>query len=117
MKYASVELALPIDCVMECSASGPVDGAIAYWIRQPDIASQFSHLSLIDTARILYGYGAWDAEELSDIDTNLERILWIAAGDCRDGDQEPEDGIYWAHMEGHGYERELEALCAELAAL
>lgn len=97
MKYASIELALPTDCVMDCSASGPVDDAIAYWIGQDEIASQLSGLTLEDTASILSGYGAWDEEELRDLGTNLERILWIAAGDCRDGgDTDAIDhGVYY----------------------
>lgn len=34
-----------------------------------------------DLKRKLREYGAWDDEELADHAQNLQRILWIAAGD------------------------------------
>jgi hypothetical protein len=34
--------------------------------------------------RTLKEYGAWDATELADHDQNLQRILWLAAGDISD---------------------------------
>lgn len=104
MNYSHVELVLPLDCIADCAASGPVDDAVDHWVRQPVIASQLAGLTLMDAARILYGYGAWEAAELADLDTNLGRILWLAAGDCRDNDTA--DTI----LEGHGYDRELAAL-------
>jgi hypothetical protein len=30
-------------------------------------------------------YGAWDDDELSEHDANLERILWLACGDISEG--------------------------------
>ena len=104
MNYALVELVLPLDCIADCAASGAVDDAVAYWLRQPVIASQLDGLSLLDTARILYGYGAWEAADLADLETNLGRILWLAAGDCRDNDETS------TIMEVGGYDRELAAL-------
>lgn len=36
------------------------------------------------TAYALKQYGAWDADELSDNDANLGRVLWVMAGQLRD---------------------------------
>ncbi len=112
MKYASVELELTEECVRDCAASGAVDDAVAYWLTVPQVARQLETLTLEDSARILYGYGAWAAGELRDLETNKGRILWIAAGDIRDGGDYPGAGLstYYTVMEGHGYKSELEGL-------
>ena len=44
----------------------------------------WKQLTKIDPAALrdeLEGYGAWPDEELADHQENLQRILWIAAGD------------------------------------
>ena len=45
-------------------------------------------LAKIDPAILrdeLREYGAWDENELADHDQNLQRLLWLAAGDIVDG--------------------------------
>jgi len=37
-----------------------------------------------DIAAELKDYGAWDETELADYDANIQRILWIAAGNIRE---------------------------------
>jgi hypothetical protein len=32
----------------------------------------------------LKGYGAWDSEELKDDSANLQRLLWLGAGDIQE---------------------------------
>jgi len=67
-------LDLPAECVTDCSRQGRNDDAVEYWR---------SILNLqIDPDKLrkeLMGHGAWDTEELSDHDANLERIIWIAS--------------------------------------
>lgn len=36
---------------------------------------------------ILYKYGTWSNEELSDHDMNLRRLVWLAGGDLLDNDE------------------------------
>ena len=37
-----------------------------------------------DCRDMLRGYGAWDDNELSDHDTNLDRLVWLAGCDLRE---------------------------------
>ena len=72
-------------CVIDCTAQGRVDSAVANWAEQE--SDQLSNLSLNDIRNELAELGCWDATELYDDDENKRRILWIAA--CRaDEDRE-----------------------------
>lgn len=117
MKYASLELKLPGGCWRQCSSPGSADDCVAYWMARPDIRKQLDSIDFEDSCRILYGYGAWEVEELMDFEANKQRLLWLACGDIRDnpGNQNA-DGTGWAYLEGHGYERELEAVLSRRAA-
>jgi hypothetical protein len=69
------EITLPGQAVIDCSRSGPVDDAVAYWA--PRIPNE------VDPAAIraeLTEYGTWDDIELSDDAENWARLVWIAAG-------------------------------------
>lgn len=52
--------------------------------RDPYIAEQLTKIDPALLARELSGYGAWDETELADHDQNLQRLVWIAAGDIAD---------------------------------
>ena len=114
MKYSSIELTLPADCVEDFETGGSKDSVVDHWLRQPDIAVQFEKLTLEDSARILYGYGAWEVDELRDLETNKQRILWLAASDIADTPKEERylvrKGEYSTTLEGHGYDAELAEL-------
>ena len=49
--------------------------------RVPKIAKQLAKVDPEVLRGELREYGAWDAAELADHDANLERLLWLAAGD------------------------------------
>lgn len=83
---------LPQECIEDCSASGAVDDAVAYWIEEPRVAAVFAQLKPRDLRECLRGYGAWDDDELADDDANRRRILWIACGNFRDFQVAPECG-------------------------
>lgn len=71
---------LPDRCVVECSASGSVDEAVAFCASMCDLDE-----ATPDAIRAeLKEYGAWDDDELSDDEMNRHRIVWIAAGNIRD---------------------------------
>lgn len=67
---------LPDECVRDCTAPGPADEAVSYWVAK----LQFDGPSWLIREH-LSGYGAWDASELCDHKQNLERLLWIWACD------------------------------------
>lgn len=47
----------------------------------PAVRRQLAKLEPAAVRAELSEYGAWDAEELADHAENLQRILWLAAGD------------------------------------
>ena len=67
---------VPTECVRDCSASGPVDDACAYWARHASVTFG----SPDDIRADLKELGAWEPEELADDDANRERILFTACG-------------------------------------
>lgn len=54
----------------------------------PEIVAQLDAIDPQAIAHELAEYGAWDDEELEDKVANQRRILWIAAGNIREEDQE-----------------------------
>jgi hypothetical protein len=112
MDYSHIELEIPRACIEDCSGPGDASDAVTYWLKRPEIATQFDGLTLLDTARMLYGYGAWEAEELADRDTNIQRLLWLACGQLYDDPNEAfhEGRTAYAYLEGRGYTEELASL-------
>jgi hypothetical protein len=49
-------------------------------LRAPWYSGQFDRINPDFIREELSEYGAWDADELADDQSNRERILWIAAG-------------------------------------
>lgn len=76
------EIAMPLECVEDCSHSGACDSDVAHWA--PKIAALNPGIKPEDVRAELKEYGAWDAEELSDDATNWERIVWLAAGNLKE---------------------------------
>lgn len=68
-----------------CSHSGSCDDDVAALSREPGIAKQLGEMDRALLASELEEYGAWDETELADHDQNLQRVLWLAAGDIADG--------------------------------
>lgn len=71
----------PEACIRQCSAPGPVDDAVDYWLGEIGLA-----LDPDEARRCLAGYGAWDEDELADDAENRARILWLACGYFNDGE-------------------------------
>ena len=68
------------------SHSGDCDEDTRELSKVPAIAEQLAKIDPSVLSAELKEYGAWDAEELSDHDQNLQRILWLAAGDITEQD-------------------------------
>jgi hypothetical protein len=113
MDYSFIELELTRQCIEECTPPGQdAEGAVTKWLARPEVSTQFAKLTLLDTARILYGYGAWEVAELGDLQDNLRRLLWLACGDIENDPDNTlhECSIAHAYLDGHGYTEELHAL-------
>ena len=67
---------LPPECVSACSGPGPVDEAVAHWVK----ALAFDGPAWLIREH-LSGYGAWDRADLCDHQQNLQRLLWVWAND------------------------------------
>lgn len=79
-----VDLQMTLDQAHEASHPGQCDTDVRGLSRVPAIARQLKKLDALALRRELKDYGAWDESELEDHDQNLQRILWIAAGDIVD---------------------------------
>lgn len=77
-------ITLPLDVVKNCSHSGPCDEDIKRAMELPEIKAELAEIDPEQLRKELAEYGAWDDKELSDHTENLERILWIAAGNISD---------------------------------
>jgi hypothetical protein len=64
---------------------GQCDQDIEDLRRVPSIKKQLDRLDPDRVREVLRDYGAWDDNELSDHDANLDRLLWIACGDIVEG--------------------------------
>jgi len=64
---------------------GQCDQDIEDLRRVPSIKKQLDRLDPDRVREVLRDYGAWDDDELSDHDDNLDRLLWIACGDIVEG--------------------------------
>jgi hypothetical protein len=84
-----IELQMTLEQARGAVHQGACDDDVDALSRVPEIATQ---LAAIDPAVLrdeLREYGAWDGLELADHDQNLQRILWLAAGDIRDNNLQP----------------------------
>lgn len=67
--------------VAACSHSGPCDDDVIRCMQLPYIKRQLAKISAESLKTELQQYGSWDESELNNHDSNLMRLLWIAAGD------------------------------------
>lgn len=80
-----IELNIPKRLIGVGYHSGQCDSDIAF-IRQTEKKIE-KQLAAIDPELLkaeLREYGAWDDEDLSDHEANLDRLLWIACGDLHE---------------------------------
>ena len=73
----------PADCIRDCSASGQVKSAVAYWrdkLRLAEILEPYKSLVI----RYLREYGAWDDFGVATIEELADRVLWTACCDIKE---------------------------------
>jgi hypothetical protein len=76
-----IELQMTLLQARTASHPGMCDGDVRDLSRVPAIRKQLDAIDPVILAAELREYGAWEARELADHEQNLQRILWIAAGD------------------------------------
>lgn len=67
------------------SHQGSCDDDVRWLAQQSSIVDQLDKIDPAELAKELREYGAWDDAELADHDQNLQRLVWLAAGDIADG--------------------------------
>lgn len=67
------------------SHQGQCDDDVKWLSEQPKIKRQLNKIAPETLRNELREYGAWDAEQLADHEQNLQRLLWLAAGDIKEG--------------------------------
>ena len=75
-----IELEMTLEQARSASHQGECDADVKALSRVPKIARQLAKIDPVTLIAELREYGAWDAEELADHDQNLQRLLWLAAG-------------------------------------
>ena len=73
------ETKLPWKLIKEMPSQGRADDYIE-WVKSAYIVQS----NLVDSIECLKSFGAWDESELQDLDSNLDRLLWIALLDCKE---------------------------------
>jgi hypothetical protein len=79
-----IELEMTMEDALSASHQGQCDDDVLALSKVPRIAEQLARIDPELLRAELKEYGAWDSQELSDHDQNLQRILWLAAGDIRE---------------------------------
>lgn len=72
------------DIARNCSHSGPCDDDVERARLLPEVQAELSKIDPEGLRKELKEYGCWTDQQLADHNTNLDRILWIAAGNIMD---------------------------------
>jgi hypothetical protein len=76
-----IELEMSLDQAQTASHQGRCDEDVEALCREPGIRAQLDAIDPQLLIAELLEYGAWETDELQDHETNLQRLLWLAAGD------------------------------------
>lgn len=76
-----IELQMTMEQARSASHQGQCDADVKALSQVPNIARQLAKIDPVVLAAELRAYGAWDTKELANHEQNLQRLLWIAAGD------------------------------------
>ena len=79
-----IELEMTLDDAQSANHQGQCDDDVLALSNQPTIRMQLETIDPETLRQELKEYGAWDETELADHEQNLQRILWLAAGDVVD---------------------------------
>jgi len=75
------ETELPQNFIDSMPRQGQADETCETLLKEYDI-----DVSLEDSTKYLKSLGAWDNEELTDLELNKMRLIWIACLDCQENE-------------------------------
>jgi hypothetical protein len=81
-----IQLQMTMEQAESASHSGDCEEDTRELSKVPAIAEQLARIDPSVLSSELKECGAWDSEELADHHQNLQRIVWVAACDLREGD-------------------------------
>ena len=79
-----IELQISLSDAQSASHQGQCDDDVQALSKVPYISEQLAKIDPETLKGELREYGAWDDDELSDHEQNIQRLLWIACGDIVD---------------------------------
>lgn len=79
------DLRLTSQDAANCTHSGSCDNDVLLVSRKSYVKKQTDKLDPIQLVKELHEYGAWDKTELQDHNQNIQRWIWISAGDIFEG--------------------------------
>jgi hypothetical protein len=79
-----IEFQMSLTQARRASHQGRCDEDVQALSQVPKIAKQLKAIKAEVLRNELREYGAWDDNELADHTQNIQRILWLAAGDIVD---------------------------------
>jgi hypothetical protein len=74
------EIQMTMEQAKDCTHSGACDLDVSDLLREKRIQRQLNRIGAEKIATELKEYGAWNDTELSNVEENKARIVWIAAG-------------------------------------
>lgn len=77
-----IDLYMTLEQARSASHPGSCDAEVKILVEE--LADQLADIQDCDLRRVLGEYGAWDEVELSVRADNLQRLVWVAAGDIAD---------------------------------
>lgn len=83
-----IELRVALEDAQACSHPGDCEADVRALMATRHIADQLKEIDAETAREVLWDYGAWNDDELSDHEANLRRIVWLA---CCDVAENPED--------------------------
>lgn len=86
-QFERFEIELTLEQAEVAAHPGDCTKDVEWLGKVPAVASQLAALDPQAVRDELREYGAWDSAELADDTANLQRILWIAAGQIHEDDR------------------------------
>ena len=79
--HGTIEIEMTLAQAQSATHPGPCDSDVLALSNHRKIRRQLERIDSEALRKELREYGAWDDQELANHEQNLQRILWIAAGD------------------------------------
>jgi hypothetical protein len=83
-----IEIEMTLEQVKMVPLTGHAEYAVCQLVKEPEIKVQLDKIKPELLAECLSEYGTWTDEELKDHDANILRLLWTAACDIQEQDDE-----------------------------